>query len=103
MSADACATDALRRAAAISAINAVSNQTGVVATDNSRGVTQTAADGRHMNVLVEIKVRNVAASTFGVATTGVDGKAGIVDIRYTRPCSCASGTVEFRASMGLDP
>lgn len=103
VAADARATDAERCAAAISAINAVSNQTGVVATDNGRGVTLTAADGRNMTVLFDTNVRNVAASTFGVATTGVEGKASTIDIRYARPCGCATGTVEFSASTGLDP
>lgn len=103
VTADDRATDAERRAAAISAINAASSQTGVVATDNGRGVTLTAADGRNMTVLFQTDVRNVTASTFGVATTGVEGKASTIDIRYSRPCGCASGTVEFSASTGLNP
>ena len=103
VSADAGATNAERRASAISAINVVSSQTGVVATDNGRGVTLTAEDGRNITVLFDTSVRNVAASTFGVATTGAEGKASTIDIRYTRPCGCASGTVEFSASTGLDP
>lgn len=96
-------SDAERRAAAITAINAVSAETGVVATDNGRGVTLTAADGRNITVLFEATSRKTSASTFGVATTGPAGKTSTIDIRYTRPCGCPTGTVEFSASTGLDP
>lgn len=103
VAAAARASDADRRAAAISAINAVSADTGVVASDNGRGVTLTAADGRNITVQFNSDVRRVSASTFGVATTGAAGQTSTIDLRYLRPCGCANGTVEFSATTGLDP
>jgi len=40
------------RAAAISAINAISGQTGVTAIDDGQGMTLTAADGRNISVVI---------------------------------------------------
>jgi len=100
--ANARATAEERRAAAIGATNAVSSRTGVVATDNGRGVTLTADDGRNITVLFDDGAGAVAASAFGMPVTGVEGKASTIDFRYTRRGGFASGTVEFSGTTGVD-
>jgi len=58
------------RTAAVSAINAVSGQTGVVAEDNGGGLTLTAADGR--NIVMGFSAAGVGvadATDFGIANT----------------------------------
>ena len=58
------------RTAAVSAINAVSGQTGVVAEDNGGGLTLTAADGR--NIVMGFTAAGVGvadATDFGIANT----------------------------------
>jgi flagellin len=53
------------RAAAVNAINAISGQTGVVAEDNGKSITLTAADGRNISVAID---NNLA----GNALSGLD-------------------------------
>ncbi|MBU6459492.1 MAG: flagellin [Proteobacteria bacterium] len=63
-------TTAEQRAAVVSAINAISGQTGVTATDtqsNTTGVTLTAADGRN------ITIKNGTGSTLTAADVGLSG------------------------------
>lgn len=64
----ATTTNAQNRKATVDAINAISGQTGVVATDtndDAKGVTLTAADGRN------ITAHALTASTLTTATTGL--------------------------------
>ncbi|MDX1489665.1 MAG: flagellin [Pseudohongiellaceae bacterium] len=56
------------RTAAVSAINAVSGQTGVVAEDNGSSLTLTAADGRNV-VLAFDTQGGAAAANFGLGNT----------------------------------
>ncbi len=60
---------------ALAQINAVSGQTGVVATDNGEGITLTAADGRNIVTAFDTNEANtgsgnaVAASNFGLSSS----------------------------------
>jgi flagellin len=60
----------LSRAQTASAINAVSGQTGVSATDNGQGLTFVAADGRNITLLTSVATQDfgVAASTTATTT-----------------------------------
>jgi flagellin len=69
-------TSSADRAAVVTAINAISGQTGVTATDSglsASGVTLSAADGRNITVSLTAS----AGSTFTSLTTGVAGAAGL--------------------------
>ncbi len=57
------------RTAMINAINTISGQTGVVATDNGKTITLTAADGR--NVSVQVDGGSASDAAFG-ASVGLD-------------------------------
>jgi len=64
------ANDEINRTTAINAINAISGQTGVVASDNGTTLTLTAADGRNLSVEVESEAFGDA---IGLDASGVDG------------------------------
>lgn len=69
-------TSSADRAAVVTAINAISGQTGVIATDSglsANGVTLAAADGRNITV----SLTATGGSVFTSATTGVAGAAGL--------------------------
>ncbi|ALO46646.1 flagellin [Pseudohongiella spirulinae] len=60
------------RTAAVAAINAVSGNTGVVATDTGTGLSLSAADGRNIVMSLDDDVTNtVTAADFGIATAAV--------------------------------
>jgi len=60
------------RTAAVAAINAVSGQTGVVATDTGDGLSLSAADGRNIVMALQDNVTNiVTAADFGIASSAV--------------------------------
>ncbi|MDO8908109.1 MAG: flagellin [Pseudohongiella sp.] len=58
------------RASAVSQINAVSGQTGVIAEDNGSGLTLTAADGRNIVMAFDTN-GGAAAANFGLGGTNV--------------------------------
>src|SRR5690606_16050247 len=59
------------RAFAVSQINAVAGQTGVIAEDNGSGVTLTAADGRNIVLAMDSDTATGATATnFGLADVG---------------------------------
>ncbi|MFT6437188.1 MAG: flagellin [Candidatus Azotimanducaceae bacterium] len=67
------------RSSAISAINQISGQTGVNATDNGGGITLTAGDGRNVSVAVD---------TLGTGFTGLNvgldsGAKGLAEADFT--------------------
>lgn len=64
------------RAFAVSQINAVTGQTGVVAEDNGSSLTLTAADGRNVALALDTNVTNdagdgITAANFGLSGSGV--------------------------------
>jgi flagellin len=61
------------RKSAVAQINAVSGQTGVVAEDNGKSLTLTAADGRNIVAALDTNAvsTGIAASDFGLAGMGV--------------------------------
>jgi flagellin len=60
------------RTAAVAAINAVSGNTGVVATDTGTGLSLSAADGRNIVMSLDNDVTNtVTAADFGISTSAV--------------------------------
>jgi len=107
------------RAIAVSAINAVSAQTGVSAADNGAGVVLTAADGRNITATFTATDLNYAdldnngqdddpapdyatvAANFGLRTTGTPGVAATIDISYAAPAGVTSGNIEFTPTTGL--
>ncbi len=67
------------RANAINAINQISGQTGVSATDNGGGITLTAADGRNVSVAID-----TLGTNFTGANIGLDASArGIAEADFT--------------------
>ena len=81
------------RTTAIDAINAISGQTGVIASDNGTTITLTAADGRNISVVL------------GSADLGTDvGLAGSVDgISVTGgDAETATGTITLESAGSFD-
>ncbi len=71
ISTDTNLADDTNRAIAIDAINLISGQTGVVASDNGTSITLTAADGRNISVGVESEALGDAVGLDASGTTGV--------------------------------
>ncbi|MFT5716303.1 MAG: flagellin [Oleiphilaceae bacterium] len=68
------------KANAIGAINSISGQTGVIASDTGEGIQLTAADGRNISVAIDTKAFDNNAATAAAAFTGSDvGLAATVD------------------------
>lgn len=78
------------RAAAVNAINSISGQTGVVAEDNGKSITLTAADGRNISVAIDNNlagnaVSGLDSSNFGrsIGLSADDAGIGEADITGT--------------------
>lgn len=97
---------------AINSINAVSDQTGVVAQNGlgqGKGVILTAADGR--NITVNFTATDVnedpiedfltTAGNFGISLTGPQGASSDVRFEYTAPEGITAGQVVFSNSTNL--
>ena len=92
---------ATNRANTVSAFNAQSSVTGVVAADTGSGVSLTAADGR--NIAYSFAAGTGGASTattadFGIATPGANPTAGTLNITYNAP-SGTTGNVAFAGAF----
>jgi flagellin len=90
---------ATNRANAVSALNAQSAATGVVATDTGAGVSLAAADGR--NITLAFGIGTSVASTiadFGLAPVGTSGST--VNVNYVAPAG-TSGNVVFAQATGF--
>ncbi len=91
------------RTAMINAINTISGQTGVVATDNGKTITLTAADGR--NVSVEVTGGSSTDAQFG-ASVGLDtttagiGVAGTADVTASTINLSSAGSFTVAAGSG---
>ena len=87
------------RATAVSAINAQSAATGVVASDTGSGVSLKAVDGR--NVTLAYAAGTFTASTaadFGLSAVAISG--GTVNVNYTAPTG-TTGSVVFAQAAGF--
>lgn len=85
--------------AAIDAINLISGQTGVVASDNGVSITLTAADGRNISVAVTTNTGGDFDSDIGLddGATGIGG-AGV----YTAVAVTTSSTVRLTSAGSID-
>ena len=92
------------RTAAVSAINAVTGQTGVVAEDNGSSLTLTAADGR--NVVMALDTQGgAAAANFGLANVSESdfsdgGNTGIT--RANEDASTTYSTVTLQSAGAIE-
>jgi len=66
------AAQAATRAGIVTEINKVSGQTGVVAADNGRGLTLTAADGRNISLGAITGATDTSANTLGLDATNIN-------------------------------
>jgi flagellin len=87
------ASQTTNTANALSAINAQSASTGVVATDTGTGLKLTAADGRNIALgtftpATGAGTNNAALADFGLAGTGVT-TAGSINLSYVKPTGSA--------------
>lgn len=100
------------KANAITAINEVSGQTGVVATDNGATLTLTAADGRNIslfadstNVNENITDVDTALGNFGLSTdsVGVDkGVTGVDTLSYENAAKTTYSSVTLRSASAFE-
>jgi flagellin len=80
----------------INAINTISGQTGVKATDNGKTITLTAADGR--NVAVDVSAANFGAAvgldttTAGIGTGGAKVTASTINLSSAGSFTVAAGS-----------
>ena len=95
------ANDETNRTTAIDAINAISGQTGVVASDNGTTITLTAADGRNISASVSTEafgdaVGLDASAVAGIfvtgAATGAEVKTSTISLQSASSFEVAAGT-----------
>jgi flagellin len=90
------------RASAVSQINAISGQTGVVAEDNGSGLTLTAADGRNIVMAFDTN-SGAAAANFGLSGSNIaeaDFAAAAVDADDVAVTTYS--TVSLRSAGSID-
>jgi flagellin len=91
------------RTNAINAINTISGQTGVVASDNGKTITLTAADGRNISVLVGAggTLADTAVGTaIGLDTTTAGVGAGTADVTASTVNLKSAGAFTVAAGSG---
>ena len=90
---------ASNRATAVSAINAQSAATGVVASDTGSGVSLQAVDGRNVSLTYAVGTFTTStAADFGLSATALSG--GTVNVNYAAPTG-TSGNVVFAQAAGF--
>ena len=97
------------RTTAIDAINAISGQTGVIASDNGSSITLTAEDGRNISVAIDTRAATTGDAGFGAAI-GLDdvneAAIGAADITgagtYAAAAATSSGTIELRSASSFE-
>ena len=94
---DTALDDDSNRALAIQAINDISLQTGVIASDNGTSITLTAADGRNISVGVESEALGDAVGLDASATTGVYITGGTVEVVTSTVTLESAGPIEIAA------
>ncbi|MEM9620775.1 MAG: flagellin, partial [Pseudomonadota bacterium] len=97
ISTDTNLADDTNRAIAIDAINLISGQTGVIASDNGTTITLTAADGRNISVGVESEALGDAVGLDASATSGVYLTAGTVEVVTSTVTLESAGSFEITA------
>ncbi|MFN3235441.1 MAG: beta strand repeat-containing protein [Pseudomonadales bacterium] len=89
------------RANAISAINQIAGQTGVVATDNGGGITLTAEDGRNVSVAIDTLGTNFTGLNIGLDSS-VKGIAeadfSAEGVSYADVAATTSSTIRLSSS-----
>jgi flagellin len=100
------------KANAITAINEVSGQTGVVASDNGETLTLTAADGRNISLFADsinaaenITDVDTALSNFGLSTNsvGVDtGVTGVDTLGYANAAKTTYSSVTLKSASAFE-
>ena len=100
------------KANAITAINEVSGQTGVVATDNGETLTLTAADGRNISLFADsitvgenITDVDTSLSNFGLSTNsvGVDtGATGVDTLSYENSAKTTYSSVTLQSASAFE-
>lgn len=98
------------RAATISAINAKSGQTGVIAEDNGEGITLTAADGRNVSVTVGQTAANVSDSFglddnnsgIGAVTGSTSGATAISSFASTAATTYSTVRLESAGEIDIE-
>ena len=100
------------KAAAITAINEVSGQTGVVAEDNGESLTLTAADGRNISLFADsatasesINDNDTSIGNFGLSTASVGqdtGAAGDDEFTYADGAKTTYSTVTLDSAAAFE-
>ena len=97
-----------RRNNVAAAINQVSGQTGVTASDNGGGLVLTAADGRNIT-LGEVAASATASSEFGLGDTRINGSAEAFAITFgtnavlaDAAANTAVSTVRLESAKAID-
>lgn len=99
------------KANAIAAINEVSGQTGVVATDNGESLTLTAADGRNVSLFADSATANQGVSSldtdirnFGLSldSVGTDTGSGVDGYSYESAAKTTYSTVTLESAAAFD-
>ena len=94
---DTALDDDSNRALAVTAINDIAGQTGVVATDNGTTITLSAADGRNISVGVESEALGDAVGLDASATVGVYVTGGTVEVKTSTVSLSSAGTFTIEA------
>lgn len=107
------AAQAATRAGIVTEINKVSGQTGVVATDNGRGLTLTAADGRNISLGAILGATDTSANTLGLDAANINVHAsamsfanayttyGSVTLTSELAFNLEGGSMETKISLAL--
>lgn len=97
------------RAATISAINAKSGQTGVVAEDNGEGITLKASDGRNVSVTIGSSTAGaLTGGTFGLDTdvdgigTFATGGSAAIKAVFATTAETKYATVQLESAKTID-
>ncbi|MBU2862937.1 flagellin [Reinekea forsetii] len=100
------------KAGAITAINEVSGQTGVIATDNGETLTLTAADGRNISLFADsadagesLIDLNTHINNFGLSADNVGqntGTTGVKAFTYASGAETTYGTVTLSSAKSFD-
>jgi flagellin len=100
------------KAAAITAINEVSGQTGVIASDNGESLTLTAADGRNISLFADsatasesINDNDTSIGNFGLSTDNVGqdtGAAGDDEFTYADGAKTTYSTVTLDSAAAFE-
>jgi flagellin len=89
------------RANAISAINQIAGQTGVIATDNGGGITLTAADGRNVSVAIDTRGTSFSGSNIGLDASNkgiAEADFATQGVTFAEVAATTSSTIRLSSS-----